>query len=96
MKNDQYIPCPIDLSDVELPADLEALTELIARNVHEVWAQKKLQQGWSYGEVIDEDLKTHSSLVPYEKLSEQERSYDRDTAMKTIRLILKLGYKISK
>ncbi len=96
MKNDQYIPCPIDLSDVELPADLEALTELIARNVHEVWAQKKLQQGWSYGEVIDEDLKTHSSLVPYEQLSEQERSYDRDTAMKTIRLILKLGYKISK
>ena len=57
MKNDQYIPCPIDLSDVELPADLEALTELIARNVHEVWAQKKLQQGWSYGEAIDEDLK---------------------------------------
>lgn len=96
MKNDQYIPCPIDLSDVELPADLEALTELIARNVHEVWAQKKLQQGWSYGEVIDEDLKTHSSIVPYEQLSEQERSYDRDTAMKTIRLILKLGYKISK
>ena len=96
MKNDQYIPCPIDLSDVELPADLEALTELIARNVHEVWAQKKLQQGWSYGEVIDEDLKTHSSLVSYEQLSEQERSYDRDTAMKTIRLILKLGYKISK
>ncbi|MBR6659302.1 MAG: Ryanodine receptor Ryr [Paludibacteraceae bacterium] len=96
MKNDQYIPCPIDLSDVELPADLEALTELIARNVHEVWSQKKLQQGWSYGEAIDEDLKTHSSLVPYEQLSEQERSYDRDTAMKTIRLILKLGYKISK
>lgn len=96
MKNDQYIPCPIDLSDVELPADLEALTELIARNVHEVWAQKKLQQGWIYGEAIDEDLKTHSSLVPYEQLSEQERSYDRDTAMKTIRLILKLGYKISK
>ena len=96
MKTDQYIPCPIDLSDVELPADLEALTELIARNVHEVWAQKKLQQGWSYGEAIDEDLKTHSSLVPYEQLSEQERSYDRDTAMKTIRLILKLGYKISK
>ena len=96
MKNDKYIPCPIDLSDVELSADLEALTELIARNVHEVWAQKKLQQRWSYGEVIDEDLKTHSNLVPYEQLSEQERSYDRDTAMKTIRLILKLGYKISK
>ena len=43
MKEDKYIPSPIDLSDVELPNDLEALTELIARNVHEVWAQKKLQ-----------------------------------------------------
>lgn len=96
MKEDKYIPSPIDLSDVELPNDLEALTELIARNVHEVWAQKKLQQGWKYGDVIDVDTKTHYSLVPYEQLSEQERSYDRDTAMKTIRLILKLGYKISK
>lgn len=96
MCENKYIPSPIDLSDVELPEDLEALTELIAKNVHEVWAQNKLQQGWTYGDIIDEDLKTHSSLVPYEYLSEQERSYDRDTAMKTIRLILKLGYKISK
>jgi hypothetical protein len=96
MIDKEYIPAPINLSDVELPNDLEQLTELIARNVHEVWAQKKLQQGWKYGEVTDVEQNTHSSLVPYEQLSEQERSYDRDTAMKTIRLILKLGYKISK
>ena len=40
MIDKEYIPAPIDLSDVELPNDLEQLTELIARNVHEVWAQK--------------------------------------------------------
>ena len=33
-------------------------------------------------------------MVPYEDLPEEEKEYDRRTALETIRLILKLGYKI--
>jgi hypothetical protein len=32
--------------------------------------------------------------VPYEELPEEEREYDRRTAMETVRQILKLGYTI--
>lgn len=32
-----YVPQPIDTSDVVLPQELDALAELIAKNVHEVW-----------------------------------------------------------
>ena len=95
-KENLYVPEPLFLDDVELPSDLEDLTELIAENVHEVWAQTKLEQGWRYGDSIDENAKSHSRLIPYNQLKEEDKVYDRDTAMNTLKLILKLGYKISK
>lgn len=91
-----YVPQPIDTSDVRLPEELNELVEKIAKNVHEVWAQSRLQQGWTYGEERSDALKQHPCLVPYEELPEVEKDYDRDTAFGTLRLISKLGFKISK
>jgi ryanodine receptor 2 len=48
------------------------------------------------GEERSDRLKTHPCLVPYEQLSEEEKEYDRKTAIETLKLIVKLGFKISK
>ena len=48
MKSD-YIPAPIDVSDIQLPSELCELAEIIAKNVHEVWAAGRLAEGWKYG-----------------------------------------------
>ena len=72
------------------------LIEQMAKNVHEVWAQSRMEQGWTYGEKRDDTLKTHPCLVAYEDLPEIEKAYDRDTALGTLKLISKLGFKISK
>ncbi|MBR5780829.1 MAG: Ryanodine receptor Ryr, partial [Bacteroidales bacterium] len=40
-------------------------------------------------------LKTHPCLIPYEELPEVEKAYDRDTALGTLKLIKKLGFKIT-
>ena len=96
MKEQTYTPQPIDTSDVELPKDLKVLVEQMAKNVHEVWAASRISQGWTYGEKRSDDLKTHPCLVPYEELPETEKAYDRDTALGTLRLIMKLGFRISK
>ena len=42
------------------------------------------------------DEKETPCLVPYSELSEEEKEYDRKTAMETIKLIVKLGYRIEK
>ena len=84
------------MSDVKLPVDLEMRIEEIAKNVHEVWAQSRLDQGWTLGDKRDDALKTHPCLVPYEALPEQEKDYDRDTVMGTIKMLFKLGYRITK
>ena len=91
-----YTPQPVDTSDVRLPAELDELVEKIAKNVHEVWAQSRIEQGWTYGEERNDELKHHPCLVPYEELPEIEKDYDRDTALGTLKLICKLGFKITR
>ncbi|OUO18396.1 Ryanodine receptor Ryr [Alistipes sp. An31A] len=94
--NQTYTPAPLDTRDVELPKELDELIEWMARNVHEVWAQGRIAEGWTYGEQRDDKQKTHPCLVPYEELPDAEREYDRQTAVQTLKLILKLGFKIHK
>lgn len=89
-----YKPQPIDTSDVVLPQDLLELIEKIARNVHDVWAQGRIAEGWSYGEIKDAENKTTPLLVPYDELPDSEKEYDRNTALGTLKLVLKFGYQI--
>ena len=91
-----YEPTPIDTSDVELSEEIRELTELLARNIHDVYARGRLDEGWSYGPGRDDDRKENPSLVPYEELSESEKEYDRRTAMETLKTIVALGYRIVK
>ena len=93
---DNYTPRPVDTSDVQLPEQMNALVEQMAKNVHEVWAQSRLEQGWIYGKERNDALKQHPCLIPYEDLPEIEKAYDRDTAIGTLKLMIKLGFKISK
>lgn len=96
MKLKTYTPQPIDTSDVKLPIELEVLVEQMSNNVHEVWAETRVSQGWTYGEQRNDELKTHPCLIPYEELPEEEKEYDRNTSIGTLKLIMKLGFKISR
>ncbi len=91
-----YVPQPIDTSDIQLPEELLPLLEAMAKNVHEIWAQERISQGWSYGDKRDDENKLHPCLVPYEELPEEEKEYDRNTSIGTLKLILKLGFDITK
>ena len=76
--------------------ELLELTETIAANVHEVWAAGRLAEGWKYGAERNDTEKRHPCLVPYNELPESEKEYDRNTAMETLKVIMKLGFKIEK
>ena len=96
MTDSKYTPQPIDTSDVQLPEELQLLVEKMAKNVHEVWAETRIAQGWTYGEQRSDELKTHPCLIPYDELPEEEKVYDRNTSISTLKLILKLGFTISR
>ena len=91
-----YKPEPIDTSKVVLPEELLSLTEKIACNVHDVWAKRRMEEGYTFGPTRDDVKKTNPCLVPCDELPESEKEYDRRTAMETIALIVSLGYTISR
>ena len=96
MEKETYTPAPLDTSGEVLSEALTSLVEALAKNVHEVWAQSRLAEGWRYGERRDDVAKTHPCLVPYEELPEIEKAYDRNTALGTLRFIQAAGFEIVK
>lgn len=90
----EYKPQPIYTSEITLPDELLELTEKIAKNTQDVWAAGRMKEGWKYGEVRDAANKLTPCMVEYDELTESEKEYDRNTSLETIKLILKLGYKI--
>ena len=90
-----YIPSPMDVSEIDLPKELDELVEKMAENVHEVWAKARIEEGWRYGKERNDAMKTTPCLVPYDMLPEIEKEYDRKTAIGTLKLITRMGYTIS-
>jgi hypothetical protein len=89
-----YTPRPIDTSAVTLTPEVIALTERLAENAHDVWAVKRLAEGWTHGPKKDGETKQTPLLVAYGELPESEKQYDRDMALETLKAILALGYRI--
>lgn len=96
MQENKYKPVPVDTSDIVLPKELLMLIEKIAENVHDVWAAGRISEGWIYGNVKGPEKKTTPLLIPYDELPDREKEYDRNTALETLKLIVKLGYEIQK
>ena len=59
---------------IELEGDL---LEKLAAAAHEVFCEGLKQKGYRYGPQTDGDQKTHSSLLPYDKLPEDEKEQNR-------------------
>jgi hypothetical protein len=88
-------PQPIDTTNVSLPDDLKALIEMLAENAHDHWGRQRISEKWSHGPERSDKLRTTPLLVPYAKLPESEKDYDRNLAAETLKVIIKLGYQVT-
>jgi RyR domain len=96
MSSNGYNPRPIDTSAVRLPREIEEMREKLACNAHEIWAKQRKDEGWRWGPTVDDEMKLHPCMVPYEQLPETEKDYDRLIAMETLRVVLALGFQIER
>jgi hypothetical protein len=80
--------------DASLSADVLALTEVLARHMHDAWIRVRLEQGWTLGPRRDDDRKQHPCLIPYEQLPEAEKECDRQATLATLRAVKTLGFDI--
>mmetsp|Transcript_19046 Transcript_19046/g.31203 ORF Transcript_19046/g.31203 Transcript_19046/m.31203 type:complete len:1195 (+) Transcript_19046:112-3696(+) len=94
-----YYPRPSDTLAIKQSSGdpvilLGELVDLLGLVIHDNWSLSKLKDGWKFGTVRDNASKIHPCLVPYAKLSEQEKAYDLDMVAQTLRMIVLMGYSI--
>lgn len=61
------------------------MRDRLAENLHEMWAMSKIEQGWKFGEIRDDQRKTNPSLTNFEKLPKSEKKYVVTVAYETLR-----------
>uniref|UniRef100_A0A8C8BN41 Ryanodine receptor 2 n=1 Tax=Otus sunia TaxID=257818 RepID=A0A8C8BN41_9STRI len=86
-----FTPVPVDTSQIVLPPHLERIREKLAENIHELWVMNKIELGWQYGPVRDDNKRQHPCLVEFSKLPEQERNYNLQMSLETLKTLLALG-----
>ncbi|XP_016377141.1 ryanodine receptor 2 [Sinocyclocheilus rhinocerous] len=86
-----FTPTPVDTSQIVLPPHLERIREKLAENIHELWVMNKIELGWTYGAVRDDNKRQHPCLVEFSRLPEQERSYNLQMSQETLKTLLALG-----
>jgi hypothetical protein len=86
---------PACLSGDDLKKAIEAKIDTLAAAEHDGWQQFKVNCGWRYGprhkpEARELQELQHNSLMPYERLSEEDKNKDRKAVRNYVE-ILKLG-----
>uniref|UniRef100_A0A3B5AHK0 Ryanodine receptor 3 n=1 Tax=Stegastes partitus TaxID=144197 RepID=A0A3B5AHK0_9TELE len=86
-----FIPTPVDTSQIVLPPHLDNIRDKLAENIHELWGMNKIELGWTYGKVRDDNKRQHPCLVDFSKLPETERNYNLQMSSETLKTLLALG-----
>lgn len=82
-----YTPHPEPVSDIELPAEVAPLADILAENAHEIWARDRMAEYIAKGI----DPSTDPFMKPFGLLTDTS---DYLTSLNTLKLICKLGYRI--
>jgi len=91
-----YEPEPIDTSKVEISEELLGFVERRAKNNHDLWAKRRITEGWKYGPVRNEETKQNPDIRFYNELPESEKEYDRESVSQTLKAIVTMVYQIVK
>jgi hypothetical protein len=70
------------------------LIEKLARAVHDVFYEEMKELGYTYDPVTNEKKKTHSSLIPFTQLPDDEQEQNRDNACDIWNKLESIGYRI--
>ena len=59
---------------------MQAISERLAENSHDVWAVSKMKQLAATGGI-------HPDLIPYEQMTDQQKEYDRKASTDTLKCV---------
>lgn len=69
-------------------------TERMAELEHERWMAERLDDGWTYGPIRNNDELVHPDLVPWLELPEERREIDRQFVAERPAMLARVGIQI--
>ncbi|XP_023662899.1 ryanodine receptor 1b isoform X3 [Paramormyrops kingsleyae] len=91
-----FDPRPVETTNTIIPEKLDAFINKFAEHTHDRWAFEKIQNNWTYGEVHDENAKTHPMLRPYKTFSEKDKEIYRWPIKESIKAMIAWEWTIEK
>ncbi|XP_057319083.1 ryanodine receptor isoform X4 [Microplitis mediator] len=89
-----YNPAPINTSSVVLNNDLNQIVQKFSEHYHDAWANRKLENGWTYGESWSDVNKTHPRLKPYNMLNDYEKERYKEPVRESLKALLAIGWSV--
>ncbi|KAA3679890.1 ryanodine receptor 2 [Paragonimus westermani] len=92
--HDVFIPKPVDTTQIRLPNTLHTLVDRFAQHCHDSWALELIEQGYTYGPVVDEGKRTHPNLCSFNNLPQHEQVRYIHPVTDTLKAMLAFGWSI--
>ncbi|KAI1893681.1 hypothetical protein AGOR_G00126200 [Albula goreensis] len=91
-----FDPKPVETTNTIIPEKLDLFINKYAEHTHDKWAFEKIQNNWTYGEVLDENAKTHPMLRPYKTFSEKDKEIYRWPIKESIKAMIAWEWTVEK
>uniref|UniRef100_A0A8C1M1U5 Ryanodine receptor 1a (skeletal) n=1 Tax=Cyprinus carpio TaxID=7962 RepID=A0A8C1M1U5_CYPCA len=91
-----FDPKPVDTTNTIIPEKLDGFINRYAEYTHDKWAFEKIQNNWTFGEVLDENAKTHPMLRPYKTFSEKDKEIYRWPIKESIKAMIAWEWTLDK
>ena len=90
----KYTPNAVNVNDVHLTNDLVNLIQKFAEHYHDAYCQRKFENGWFYGDMLDEERKFDPKLKPFHMLSISEQNEYKQSINDLIKTMLALKWRL--
>ncbi|KAG5284985.1 hypothetical protein AALO_G00032720 [Alosa alosa] len=91
-----FDPKPVETTNTIIPERLDVFINRYAEYTHDRWAFEKIQNNWTYGEILDENTKTHPMLRPYKTFSEKDKEIYRWPIKESVKAMLAWEWTLDK
>lgn len=84
------------LQPAEARAILKRKLEMLAEAEHDGWMESRIRNGWTYGEVRNDDQRIHDLIRPYRDLPDRQKEKDRDAVLHYPEIVSLAGFGLAR
>ncbi|KAI3389454.1 hypothetical protein SNEBB_011471 [Seison nebaliae] len=87
---------PINVENISLTSSMSHIVTIFGQQQHDIWCQVQMENGWNFGDILNETERQHPNLVHYNRLNEKIRNDYEYIALLGLKVMMKIGWRLEK